>query len=168
MKKLAMKVFATLSSEDPSVYNIQLTTWKISVDRWRDLKRECKDGYCDFNNLFEEACVILLLAGTSMSQLLGQNTSMKTDDVPGLNQLLNELVPDAKQRAVLKEFNEIYEDLRHFGESKHKNILGVDGTLFTKWMDAIQRIWIDIAKPPQSTVQEWFHEDFDLRLEVGN
>ena len=98
-----MKVFAEETSESPCVFNIQLATWKLAVDRWRNLEVKFRDVECDFNEFFEEACGILVLAGTSVSQLLGQNTSNTSPHVPSVDKLLDELVSDSKRRGILKE-----------------------------------------------------------------
>lgn len=157
-----MKVFAELTSEDPSVFNIQLATWKMAIERWRHLDDRFRDEHCDFNEFFEEACIILVLAGTSASQLLGQNTSSTSSHVPSVDRLLDELVPDLVSRSTLKEFDSTYEDLRHFGKPKHANVINIDGEHFTRWMLAIQRLWIDLGQPGESIEKEWFHNSFEV------
>lgn len=157
-----MKVFAEQTSEDPSVFNIQLTTWKIAIDRWRAIEKQYRYEYCDFNSFFEEACVVLVLAGTSTSQLLGQNTASTSSHVPPVDVLLDELVSDEPLCSTLKEFNSIYEDLRHFGEPKHSSVISIDGKHFTQWMLALQKLWIDLGSPDESTENCYFRNTFKV------
>ncbi len=155
-----MKVFAEQSTEDPSVFNIQLATWKIAIDRWRDLEKRFREEECGFNKFFEEACIILVLAGTSASQLLGQNTSSTSSHVPNVENLLAELVPDPKLRSTLKEFNSTYEDLRHFAEPKHASVIDINGEHFTRWMLALQSLWLFLGQPGEAIVRTWFRNTF--------
>jgi len=157
-----MKVFAEETSEDPDVFNIQLTTWEIAVDRWRQLEERYGDAPCDFNDFFEEACVILVLAGTSVSQLLGQKTASTSPCVPGVGRLLDELVPEPTLRSKLKEFNGTYEDLRHFGEPKHESVVSIDETHFTEWMQALQKLWIQLGRPSKETTNRLFRNAFTV------
>lgn len=157
-----MKVFAEQTSEDPSVFNIQLETWKIAIERWRSLEKRFRDDECDFNSFFEEACVILVLAGTTASQLLGQNTSSTLRRVPDVKDLLKELVPNCELRLTLKEFDLTYEDLRHFGEPKHNNVIMIDGMHFTQWMLAVQQLWIVLGRPSENIKRDWFQNTFEV------
>lgn len=157
-----MKVFAVRTSEDPNVFNIQLETWKIAIDRWRKLEERFREKECSFNEFFEEVCVILVLAGTSASQLLGQNTSTISSRVPDVKELLPELVADPQLRSTLKEFNSIYEDLRHFGVPKHAKILDIDRKRFTRWMLALQKLWVDLGRPGETIENGWFRNHFEV------
>jgi hypothetical protein len=157
-----MKVFAQQTSEDPSVFNIQLATWRIAVDRWRVLEERFRDDQCDFNEFFEEACVILILAGTSACQLLGQNTSARSSRVPSVNDLLDELVANLSLRASLKEFNVVYEDLRHFGMPKQASVFDIDGERFNEWMIAIQKLWIELGRPSKQIEESLFRNTFEV------
>lgn len=157
-----MKVFAEQSSEGPSVFNIQLATWKIAISRWRVLDERYREDECDFNDFFEEACVILVLAGTSASQLLGQNTSATSPHVPSVDKLLDELVADLQLRSTLKEFNSTYEDLRHFGMPKHATVIGIDEEHFTQWMLALQTLWVFLGRPSEPIAKSWFRNAFEV------
>jgi hypothetical protein len=159
---IQMKVFAEQTSEGPSVFNIQLATWKIAIERWRGLEERFRDDECDFNKFFEEACVILVLAGTSASQLLGQNTSSTSSHVPSVENLVDELVPDRELCLTMKEFNSTYEDLRHFGEPKHSSVIKIDGAHFTRWMLAVQKLWIDLGRPHESIKKSLFRNTFEV------
>jgi hypothetical protein len=132
------------------------------LGRWLSLEVKFRDEKCDFNKFFEEACVILVLAGTSASQLLGQNTSSTSAHVPSVDKLLDELVPNLALRSTLKEFNAMYEDLRHFGEPKHSNVIDVDGAHFTRWMLAVQKLWIDLGRPGASLEKSTFCNTFEV------
>ena len=157
-----MKVFAEQTTEDPNVFNIQLATWKIAIDRWRDLEERFRDRGCDFNEFFEEACVILVLAGTSTSQLLGQNTSNPSSHVPNVENLVDELVADPQLRSTLREFNLTYEDLRHFGEPKHARVMDIDGEHFTRWMLALQTLWVKLGRPSKLIKKSWLRNAFEV------
>lgn len=159
-----MKVFAEETSCDDgsNIFNIQLTTWRIAVERWRDLEERFCDSECGFNTFFEEACVILVLAGTSASQLLGQNTSSTSSNVPPIKKLIEELVSDSKLRSTLREFDTAYEDLRHFGAPKQPSVLDIDGNHFTQWMLAIQSLWIALGNPTEDMQKSLFRNTFKV------
>jgi hypothetical protein len=160
------KVFAVEDSEE-HVYNLQLAVWKCAVKQWRELPEEYD---IDRYRFAESLCVIMVLMGTSMSQLLGQKTGQCSGDrVPGVACMLKKLEICGKLQSVLDEFNTTYEDLRHFGFPKHEPMRSLlEERLcasFEGWASAVQRLWIEVGQPEKDTINEWFSEDFRIEAE---
>lgn len=146
--------FAILSSDDEHVWNLQYYFWKNAMDHFDTIKNT------DYNKegVFEvDACMAIVLAGTSISQLLGQNvgvdSSGKTD---GPRAAFRKLTSGKDLKSIgfggLKKrfegFVTVYDDIRHFGLSlpKHRQIRDINEQSLCEFLTTAQDVWKLVAK----------------------
>jgi len=161
-----MKKFATLSSEDVNLANIQLTLWRRAISCYDALDRESRGDNNDFDHVFlVDAAVCLILAGSSITQLLGQNSQAagaNSRRVPPPKALIDEVITDSCLRDRAKDFIDIYDCLRHFGEPKHTEVLSLNEQLFLDCMKTCQDIWAHVLRNEGCTVGAEFTNAFEL------
>ena len=108
--------------------NLQLHSLREAWRFWQDL--QCKKDSLSESRIRERCVVIVALLGLSVSQLLGQNVSINSKDVPAPRTLLQTFLnktslPKQRKTSVIKRFNHFlnfYDDCRHFGAPKHERI----------------------------------------------
>jgi hypothetical protein len=108
----------TTSPDDPNFANLQVAFWDLAVRKFGWIKaRAGQDGFF-WSTFATEAAVVIVLAGTAISELLGQNTPSKNGRVPDLKKAAATLYDPNPVPPPLTEFIEAYDALRHFGEPK--------------------------------------------------
>src|SRR5262245_6406264 len=116
-----IRKFASSNSEDPEITNIQLAFWRMAVKKYREIEQASSLGNTDTNYFFINATTTLILAGSSLTQLVGQNTCAQRGRVPSPKDALKEeLGETADLFSEISKFIDFYDDIRHFGEPKHQ------------------------------------------------
>ena len=110
--------------------NLQLHSLRQAWRLWKELQFKKNDKIKD--SRIRERCVVIVdLLGLSLSQLLGQNFSKSnTDKVPPPKSLLESFLnssdlpknTESDIRNRFEKFITFYDDIRHFGVSKHDTI----------------------------------------------
>src|SRR5262245_3977835 len=122
---MTTRPFAQSTTPDsPDLANLQRTFWDMAVDRFGAIKGAAGQDCFTWSKFTTEAAVVIVLAGTAISELLGQNTPPDDDgSVPSPTRCAAKLyggrhrVPTA-----LAAFITTYDDLRHFGPPKQQAI----------------------------------------------
>ena len=107
------------------------------------------DPEYDFGDFLEDAVVAIVLAGTSVSQLLGQNSPSKTSKIPSPKVAIAELLSHSNFNSKTKEdltnsfheFVQVYDAVRHFGEAKHETIAQLTEESLCKHLTTCQDVW---------------------------
>lgn len=163
--------FACGSSEGPNVANLQLNFWRHALDRFRDIQSRWRQhaiseeqtapedlSYTE-NEFLVDAATAIVLAGTSITELVGQNTEPEGNVTPSIRKGLAQLVP-ALQGAQVDAFLSTYDGLRHFGPAKHEAIWNLSEELFCQHMEAAQRIWVSVLEHLGITITDDFRQRF--------
>jgi hypothetical protein len=143
--------FASGTSCGPDIWNLQLRFWKLAVDDFMRIKSlldrfggdddtEPNDAYNE-DQFVVDAAVAIVLAGTSVSQLTGQNAA---PDAKGKTPNLLPCIETATRCPLtsdVKRFVKIYDDVRHFGEAKHDDVKQLDLETLRHCMNTAQVIW---------------------------
>jgi hypothetical protein len=166
------KRFAWGDSPGPDVANLQLKFWQLAlemfdriVENWRTYAvdeegegPETSDDYTE-NEFVIDAAVALVLAGTSVSELIGQNVYPDGDKTPHLRSAYKKLVrpqiPDD-----VETFFSIYDALRHFGPAKHTAVDDITEEGLCKYFKTAQSIWQDVLKKRGAEIGDEFRRDF--------
>lgn len=166
------KRFASGDSSGPNVANLQLTFWQLAVDMFdRIIKKwriyavdeevegpEAKDDYTE-NEFVIDAAVALVLAGTSIAELIGQNVDTDGDRTPHLRPAYKILVRDPIPDDV-KAFFSIYDSLRHFGPAKHVAVDKITQESLCEHLETAQSIWQDVLKKRSAEIGAEFRHEF--------
>lgn len=164
------KHFSEQDSEGPDLVNFQLSFWRLAVEKFETVKADWQEfaveegdeneEYTD-NDFVIDAAVALVLAGTSVTELIGQNIPAKGDRTenlrPGYKQLIADPIPGD-----VEAFFQIYDDLRHFGPAKYDAIRRITEEKFCEYMSTAQAIWIDVLKKTRGRVSDDFARTFRL------
>jgi len=174
------------STGGPDFINLQIGLWKHAVTQFEQLKRvgdgatsdlltcpEDGDDEYSYNQFEPDAAVAIVLAGTSLSQLLGQNVSRECrrndGDIPGFWPCVQNVLGLEKTKTPddFQEFYDCYECLKHFGEP-HVEQLGdfLSAEKLSRYMRAAQAFWIRTLEHLGMPVpQRLFTHDFVLEVE---
>lgn len=157
--------FAQIDSEDSHLTNLQLYFWRCAVETFEQMC-EVFDDYVEDEAAFcVDASILLVLAGTSVSQLLGQQwrdgiikeDRDKPDRVPEIRELIDRMIGDTDKenlvsispshvKSSFKEFIKVYDGIRHFGEPKQKVLDALTHKKVTEFMETLQHVWRIVAK----------------------
>lgn len=166
------KRFAWGDSPGPDVANLQLKFWQLAVEmfdriveNWRTYAvdeegewPEASDDYTE-NEFVIDAAVALVLAGTSISELIGQNVFPHGEKTPHLRPaykiLLRDEIPDD-----VESFFSIYDALRHFGPAKHTAVDEITEEGFCKYFETAQSIWQEVLKKRGKEIADEFRRCF--------
>ena len=164
--------FATGDSSGPNVTNLQLAFWQLAVDafdriieKWKIYAVDEEGGEVAVNDDYTEnefvidAAVALVLAGTSISELIGQNVPPDGDKTPHLRPAYKILVRDQIPNDV-EAFFSIYDSLRHFGPAKYDAVYEITQESFCEHLKTAQSIWQDVLRWRNAEVGEEFRRDF--------
>jgi len=153
--------FAEICTDRPLMWNVQLGFWRDAVEHFEAML-ENADVYDEDDNeaIFGvDAAIVLVLAGTSVSILLGQqwsdNRLREEGDRDGrvpppitlLNRLLNEVQASVRAgcpgdlASRFASANEMYEAIRHFGEPKHEIVGQLNPDILVRHLNVLQMVW---------------------------
>ncbi|MBA2882349.1 hypothetical protein HNR65_002691 [Desulfosalsimonas propionicica] len=164
------KRFATRDSSGPKVANFQLTFWRLAlkeferiIDNWK--KYALREGEeADYSLEYDEddfvidAAITLVLAGTSVAELLGQNVPPQGDRTPHLRSAYRNLIKDPIPDDI-EEFFAVYDSLRHLGPAKYDKVEDITPDKLCKYLNIAQSIWHDVLKIHNATIgQDFLHE----------
>jgi hypothetical protein len=141
--------YATYTSEDNETTNLQLYFWRCAIEHFKEIQEAEKVatevGGID-HDIDVVSSVAIVLAGTSVSQLLGQQQTASQKQGSKVPQPLSifdtaiaQADPALRQR--LAEFIKVYDAIRHFGEQKHAIVGNVDEMRLCDLMTTAQDVW---------------------------
>lgn len=172
MSHAGRKRFAFGDTNGPDISNLQLTFWRLACERFSMIKLHWQDSVVarageddpDYteNEFKVDAATTIVLAGTSISELIGQNVSTdRTGRTPspreGLTQLLGEGVPPGADALIA-----IYDDLRHFGPAKHTAVWDLTEDLLCEHLRTAQQIWGAVLAHQGQPITSEFRQPFSL------
>lgn len=148
-------MFAVGDTGGPEVINLQLTFWQLAVRHFRQMKREirtkCRDENRDAPSVYwddefiVESAVCVVLAGTSLSALLGQNVESSGGRTPPWKKLWRSITKKEPPVA-LSEFFDVYDSIRHFGPGKHAVVTEIDQTQLLRILNAAREAWLAVLQ----------------------
>ncbi len=161
-----MKRFAELSSENYDISNLQLSFWRAAVAKFRQIELN-EPGHYDADDFIDNAAIVVVLAGTSLSQLVGQNVAAEGERVPSPQQAIKDLAnrshrPYERVEQRLAWFLELYDSLRHFGRPKHSTVESLDEESLCESMNLVQDIWRMVLEIRGEIVSDEFNHSFDV------
>ena len=131
------------------------------------------DDWYEQSDFVEDAVIAIMLAGTSTSQLLGQNVPPEGKKTPSPVSALQKLVPSGVPTGAInvpsdivcrfREFNAVYEDVRHFGEVKYETINQITEDRLCEWMTTAQYVWRFVLQIQKEDVSHGFERVFRFR-----
>ena len=164
-----MRKFATLNSEEADITNIQLHFWQQAINRYKELEQQSLDENSDYGqDFFVESIEILILVGASLTQLIGQNadfTQKNINDewVRGPAKLLLKEFPN---KSTLYDkcmtFMTFYDDIRHFGEPKHRSVDNFSEEKFVEYMNTAQELWVYFLRKKGLKITDDFKNEFKI------
>jgi hypothetical protein len=168
------KGFACWDSSGVTVKNLQLAFWDLAIqhfdeirEKWRQFAPEDRsvepedEPAYSIDQFVEDAAVALVLAGTSVTILLGQNTKSNGKEVPAPKKAINQLFGSSKTQ--WDRFIERYDALRHFGEPKWGLINGIDEDIVRQDFESAQEIWIAVLTKNGRPIDDRFKKDFTFK-----
>lgn len=167
MKRLQPKVFASRGTDEDFLYNLQLVFWDLAVEKFRGIQQKAKkSGVCAGHNpdnyfdedFLEDACVVIVLLGTSLTQLLGMQDKFKgvpEDKLPEPYQLLCQLTSRISVenqdviRSTKKRFEKlvtVYNRIRHFGLAHEATARNITYASLCGFMNTGRDVWIVVKQ----------------------
>lgn len=168
------KHFAELDSDGPDVSNLQRRFWELAVGSFDKIKEHWnQDAVSDDTEEPEtapryqsqdfevDAAVAIVLAGTSISELLGQNVAADGSFVPDIIKAWSKFhgTPPPQD---LKDFVTLYEALRHFGPPKHEAVRNITEEGFCNHLRAAQDVWTSVLGKNGRPITAEFKHTFDF------
>jgi hypothetical protein len=138
------KPYCTVSSEDPDSSNFQLFSLRQAFKYWEELPKAKREA----PEIREYLAFIIVCAGTSISQLLGQNAVHPGpgDYVQPPKQLfLKVFGKQHPKRKHFVEFIDVYDDCRHFGLPKHPKINALTKKNCQGYLNLIVFLWDEVV-----------------------
>ena len=111
--------YARLDSGGLLTTNLQLYTVRQAIKYWLQLEKDYKSKTFDENILKERYVFIVILCGTSVTQLLGQNClKVKDNKVDNPKTLFREAIFDKERctKTVFKKFENFIDDYEYKDE----------------------------------------------------
>ncbi len=139
------KPFCEISSESVYSSNLQLFSLRQA---YRYLK-ELHEKECEGSKVTEYLVFIIVCAGTSISQLLGQNVkhSSTSTKVPPPKRLFDEIFGNAHSKAKdFEAFIDLYDDCRHFGSPKYPSIKNLTIEKCECHLNLVTTLWDEIVE----------------------
>jgi hypothetical protein len=163
--------FATGDSCGPNVNNLQRTFWRLALDGFQDLLEKWQryavheednepegDDYTEWDFVVDAAAV-LILAGTSITQLIGQNIDSDGDRVPPPRRAYDELLghPPSDRFA---DFVKVYDALRHFGPPKYEAVYAITPDSLCQHLRTAQSVWHEVLEHRGEAIGDHLQNDF--------
>lgn len=165
------KHFAVGDSEGPDVANLQLNFWRLAVQKFDEIRGkwdthvlvpgEVDDAEYTENEFVVDAATAIVLAGTSVSELAGQNVEPRGNQTPDLRPALRTLL-GAAIPAKMEGFIKIYDDLRHFGQAKYDAVASISEQDLCEYLLAAQEIWVAVLRRLGRPVDNDFSHRFEF------
>jgi len=163
--------FASGDSSGPKVTNLQLKFWLLAVDtfddiidKWKKYAVDEEEPEPDYdyteNDFLIDAAVALVLAGTSVSELIGQNVPPVSNKTPHLRPAYKTLLKKNEIPDGVESFFTIYDCLRHFGEAKHQAVYDITQESLCEHLKTAQSIWKDVLKVRNAKINDEFMNSF--------
>ena len=165
------KRFASGDTNGPNVNNLQRNFWHLALNGFNELLQKWQryaireednelesDEYTE-NEFVVDATVILILAGTSVTQLIGQNVAANGNRVPPPRQAYEQLFGHPPSDEFV-EFIDLYDALRHFGSPKYDAVAAITPEHLCKHLKTAQSVWIDVLRGRGEPTDMHLHTDF--------
>jgi len=165
--------FAFGDSSGPNVNNLQRKFWLLAIDGYNDILQKWQrysvyeengelesDEYTE-DDFVVDAAVIIILAGTSITQLLGQNVYPSGGRVPPPRQAYEQLLGHTPPDDFVK-FIEVYDDLRHFGPPKYKALQEITPESLCQHLTTAQSVWRDVLMHRGEPIGDHLQNEFDF------
>lgn len=163
--------FGTGDSNGPNVNNLQHTFWQLAVERFEALLKkwenytvykyedELEEYEYTEDNFVVDTAVVLILAGTSISHILGQNTDPEGDRVLSSLQAYQKLL-GYPASGDIKAFIDVYDALRHFVSPKFEAVDSITPDKLCKHLRTAQSIWCEVLKRRGEQIGEHLQIEF--------
>jgi len=142
------KPFCEVSSEEPNCSsNLQLFSLRQAFRYWTELQRD--KAILTPHQVTEHLVFIVVCAGTSISQLLGQNAvhSKRGTRVDPPKLLFHRVFGAGhSKKSVFEGFIDLYDDCRHFGSPKYGSIASLTEADCAQHLDLIVALWDEMVK----------------------
>ena len=171
------KHFAEIDSEGPDISNLQRRFWKLAVEAFEQIQEhwvseavsddiEEPDDTPEYvaQDFEVDAAVAIVLAGTSISELLGQNVEVSDSMVPDISKAWQK-IHGTKASQELREFVKIYNALRHFGEPKHQIVRDITEEALCQHFKTAQEVWVSMLQKCRRPVTSEFKHRFEFERE---
>ncbi len=171
------KHFAELDSEGPDISNLQRRFWELAVRSFDEIKEHWnQEAVSDdieepettpeyqAQDFEVDAAVAIVLAGTSISELLGQNVTPHGSAVPAITKAWGE-IHGKEPPEDLRDFVKVYDALRHFGPPKHDAVRNITEEEFCKHFRTAQDVWTSVLHKRGRPITDAFKHTFDFESE---
>jgi len=142
------KPFCEVSSQAPNhLSNLQLFSLRQAFRYRKELQRG--NAGLTSHEVTEYLVFIVVCAGTSISQLLGQNAEHSTTGtrVDSPKDLFDRVFGKGhSKRAVFRPFIDLYDDCRHFGSPKYPSITALNEAKCEQHLELIVALWDEMVK----------------------
>ena len=176
------KHFAEVDSEGPTLVNYQLTFWRLALGQFAKIadclasygvddaednsETEGEEVVYDYKDFAQDAAVAIVLAGTSVAEIVGQNVSpsvtKKGMDTPFLGPAIETMFGSGAVPPDVKRFIVAYNALRHFGPAKYAVVRDITARDFCEYMTAAQTVWQVVLRKCGRPVKSEFQRKFAL------
>lgn len=167
------KHFAIGTTAGPDIANLQLNFWHLAVQKFEEIRRKWRtfavedrsndpvpDEYTE-DEFVVDAATAIVLAGTSVSQLVGQNVEPERNGrTPKIGSALKRFVGNSLPKHI-RAFVDVYDDIRHLGPAKHEAIEEITEEALCQHMSAAQDAWVAVLKS-QGAPTDDFRRDFSF------
>lgn len=163
--------FAFGDSSGPNVNNLQRNFWHLALDGFKDLLQKWQrysageegdelesDDYTE-DDFVVDAAAVLILAGTSVTQLIGQNVDPDGDRVPPPRQAYEQLLGHPPSDDFVN-FIEVYDALRHFGSPKYDAVQAITPEHLCQHLRTAQSVWRDVLGHRDEPIGDHLQNDF--------
>jgi len=163
--------FAFGDSNGPNINNLQRNFWHLALDGFNDLLQKWQrytvgeeddeqgsDEYTE-DDFVVDAAVVLILAGTSVTQLIGQNVDPNGDRVPPPRQAYEHLLGHPPSDDFVN-FIDLYDALRHFGSPKYDAIQAITPEHLCQHLHTAQSVWQNVLRYRNEPIGDHLRNDF--------
>jgi hypothetical protein len=172
-----MKQFAMGTSDGPNAVNFQLSFWRDSLIVFAHIKNMWnKNASVDYannsatyteDNFVVDAARGIIMAGTSISVLLGQNTAPDTNKRGA--QRTKSFEKAACELGISLDTDEVdfvnhYDRFRHFGIAWHTYIETLDVDKYCDLMATAQSLWLKILNKID---MQYLSDDFNYKFNIA-
>ncbi len=162
--------FAFGDSCGPNVNNLQRNFWHLALEGFKGLLRKWasysvgEEGGLESEDYTEhdfvvDAAAVLILAGTSVTQLIGQNIEPDGKRIPPPRQAYEQLLGHPPS-ADFVNFINLYDALRHFGFPKYEAVEATTPELLCQHLRTAQSVWQDVLRHRGESIGDHLQTDF--------
>jgi hypothetical protein len=163
--------FAIGDSDGPNVANLQLNFWYLTIESFEKINEKLKEyGFIEGetevdsdyteNDFLIDAAVTIVLAGTSISELIGQNVPAEKNRTPHLRPAYKKFIGKNSIPENVEAFFSIYDSLRHFGPAKHEAVDEITLENLSEYLSTAQTIWKYFFERQNQEIYEEFRHEF--------